>query len=610
MPKNGRLDSRSFKRAAKGVSIDDQQYMKLVASVVEPLAAQLPKRFNQVYGALRSRNVDHTLRAADALVSQQYSTSWEHFQSHQVASLIRKYPWTSPTLDPKGTAIKKFLRAERKCRRVNRKVRLWAHEGLRLSPYKRRRHTDSVRVMRDFIKSVLGPFNLELVQEKCDFSGGANIGVHGNATNIYQKLQGSDWSVTRPALSYALQALWNNSSTRHAILPGDIVCYDKQLFADRVRAKVVYVDYNKLSTVSKTAKTERTIAVEPVLNGFLQHGVDRYMRARLKIFGIDLSKQSRNSYLAQRGSEMWETANPWVTIDLANASGSISDMLVKLLLPSSWYEYLDAIRSACYKMQGTDVSVRYESFVSMGNGFCFPLESLIFAAFCKAAGSSDFAVYGDDIIVRRNDALYLMELLSYFGFETNAEKSFVTGPFRESCGADWYAGEDVRPCVVDKQIDSLSRLYAVHNGTLRNRLSTDLLQVLRRKLRESIPDGLKLCGLRSAGLFHKDPLTNKLLVADTYLAMHMDACMSSPYFNWDRDRQAWRWYSWQATPLLDPESVNATSNVDMYAVLRGATPQEHGPKSPFFGENGRPLHTLRYNVRRRLSGKTFLPTMA
>jgi hypothetical protein len=132
-----------------------------------------------------------------------------------------------------------------------------------------------------------------------------------------------------------------------------------------------------------------------------------------------------------------------------------------------------------------------------------------------------------------------MELLRYFGFSTNKEKSFVVGPFRESCGTDWYAGADVRPCVVDKKIDSLSALYALHNGTLRNESTTNMLDALRGQLVSFLPPGLRLYGLKGDWIFKTDPVTGKLDVADSYLGGDLDVCMSSPYFNWDRDVQAW-----------------------------------------------------------------------
>lgn len=602
-PKGKRANIFRLRQHAKSVYLTQDQYIQMVhKTVVEPLI-DTSDVFRRLAGALRARDIPAMLSITDAMVKQQYETAATHFAAHQVASLIRKYPFTHSSLDPEEVAKATFLRGERKCRRVNQKIRAWVGDSspLRKPRSKPRPHWHAVKYMQRWIRSVIGEFNPELVIEACDHSGGASIGVHGNATNIFQKFQGDDWSVSLNALQYVAPAMWRNATARDIVLPSHPTrdgpyrykCYDKIAFGEIVRSRASIVDYNKLDFVLKTAKTYRTIAVEPLLNGFLQKGVDKFFRTCLRKVGIDLSQQSLNSVLAQRGSLDWETADPWVTIDLENASGSISEQLVRLLLPRSWFNYLDSIRSPYYKL-GDQVD-RYESFVSMGNGFCFPLESLIFAAFAKAASQDeDFTVYGDDLICRRSVALYLIELLAYFGFKTNVEKSFIVGPFRESCGTDWYSGEDVRPCVVDKAVDSMSRVFAVHNSTLRNPKSTVFLSEFRSGLRNRVPSKVRYVGLKTRDFFSKkDPLSGKLHVPDSYLAMPLDACMSSPTFKWDRDMQAWKWLAWQARPVHDPDAIDATSDVDMYAVLRGATPFEGSPK---YENTGRPQHLLRYSA--------------
>lgn len=105
----------------------------------------------------------------------------------------------------------------------------------------------------------------------------------------------------------------------------------------------------------------------------------------------------------------------------------------------------------------------------MGNGFCFPLETSIFAAACvaacKQAGAPvDFRVYGDDIIVRQDVALVLNEILKSLGFRLNLSKSFIHGPFRESCGANWHGGQDVTPAYWRHAITSRRELHAIHNA--------------------------------------------------------------------------------------------------------------------------------------------------
>jgi hypothetical protein len=115
-----------------------------------------------------------------------------------------------------------------------------------------------------------------------------------------------------------------------------------------------------------------------------------------------------------------------------------------------------------------------EKFSSMGNGFTFELETLIFAAIalvitreCGFSGrlGSDVFVFGDDIIVKNGVARPLKSVLEFLGFELNAEKSyFGDEPFRESCGGDYFAGQPVRPYFLKELPDGPQGYIAFANG--------------------------------------------------------------------------------------------------------------------------------------------------
>lgn len=572
---------------AKCDPLDDQEYFNLVGTTVRPLSAVSGNVIlKKLDGALRAQQVSRVVELAECLVSQQYDTASEHFEAHQVASLLRKYPYSSSPFDPEGAARKKFLAGERLCRQYNRKIRLWKSVP-RID--KGRPHVSAFARAREWIARTLGEFSLAENLAECDFSGGAALGVHGNATNLYRKFQAESWSCTLNALSYAKEALWSNVHARHVVLPGRMKCYDTDKFGALVDKRVVVTNANKLSFVPKTVKVHRTIAVEPLLNIFVQKGSDKVIRRRLLRAGIDLRTQKRNMQLAQAGSEAWLEEDPWVTIDLANASGSICKELVKWLLPVDWFVHLDALRSYSYEQDGKEVL--YESFCSMGNGYCFSLETLIFSAFCQAAGCGDeFSVYGDDIIVKRSKALYLIELLHYFGFRTNVEKTFITGPFRESCGADWYGGEDVRPMIMDARFDDCSNFFSIHNGTLRNKRTEAFFESWRPKLRDRVHEVVRFVGLSG-----QHP--------DSYFVVPLDLAMSSRHFRWDREVQAWQWKKLQASPMPDTDADRyATQDVDMYAMLRGAISAN--------AENDwqtQATYTLRYTAKRKIKW-TYAPS--
>jgi hypothetical protein len=85
----------------------------------------------------------------------------------------------------------------------------------------------------------------------------------------------------------------------------------------------------------------------------------------------------------------------------------------------------------------------------MGNGFTFELESLLFYSVVRTIVPrdrlSDCGVYGDDIIVPQEYAVEVIKALNFLGFRVNGSKSFLAGSFFESCGADFFEGQNVRP---------------------------------------------------------------------------------------------------------------------------------------------------------------------
>lgn len=206
----------------------------------------------------------------------------------------------------------------------------------------------------------------------------------------------------------------------------------------------------KLSFVPKNAKTLRVVKPEPVLNGMFQLGIGEYMARRLSALGIDITDQTRNQRLAKVGSLTGALA----TLDLSSASDTISIGAVSHLLPLEWFCFLSNLRSGRIE-HPTDQDRVWETsmFSQMGNGFTFPLETLIFWALTSASAdlmksSSEISVYGDDIIVGTEVVPLLIRVLHAVGFVVNEKKSYWTGNFRESCGKDYLSGFDIRPVYV------------------------------------------------------------------------------------------------------------------------------------------------------------------
>lgn len=394
----------------------------------------------------------------------------------QFSAMLTKYPYTPeqiPGLDPDAAAVEGFLKDERRNRRINTILRGYRARGLV-------RHPAHLR-MREWISEVMGDKpDLEYILSRCDYSGGASINVHGKATHFGNKVE-KPISVTPAALEYfTLAVLKNEQLLLHYSAEANSLSSEadrenkdvvsllqyEQLY-DVLSRKCDVQQYDLMSCVPKKFDRSRTIGTPQTANTFLQKGTDVFMRRNLKDrANLDLSRQDVNQFMAREGADSMQI--PYVTLDVESASNSVLVEVVRCLYSEDWFSFLNCIRSpGCILPNGE--SHRYELFVSMGNGFCFPLETSIFAAACVAACNQagapvDFRVYGDDIIVRQDVALVLIEILKSFGFRLNLSKSFIHGPFRESCGANWHGGQDVTPAYWRHAITSRSELHAIHNA--------------------------------------------------------------------------------------------------------------------------------------------------
>lgn len=244
----------------------------------------------------------------------------------------------------------------------------------------------------------------------------------------------------------------------------------------RVRAEELGIDGlttivpgNSVLAVPKNYKTDRTIAKEPCMNIYVQKGIGRVIRHRLYQVGVNLDDQTRNQRAAYQGSLDGSLA----TIDLSMASDTIAREVVSYLLPNDWYYALEQCRSPVGVLPSGE-KISYQKFSSMGNGYTFELESLIFYAICQQCSNPnvnewDDAVcaYGDDLIVRSEHYDTVCQRLVEAGFTPNPKKSFSTGPYRESCGKHYFLGNDITPFYIRRPVDTLDRLFLTHNNVWR-----------------------------------------------------------------------------------------------------------------------------------------------
>lgn len=422
------------------------------------------------------------------LLTQVYENPDEHFRAVACAAFVKKYPHVENAQLADQNAFRKFLRGERRNRHLNRLLR-----SRRVShvPVDGRNGVDlenlgfdpnpHVEVMRQYIRRTIGDapsFKGGFLHREGRWGPGANVGVNGRFTNFARKLLSEEWTVTPSALPYVitlaqrLPMFWEilGFTKDYGDKRTPVFCVDPEGFKLALMSKVVLVDYNCISYATKDSDCSRTIAKEPLLNQLVQLAADGEMKLMLRRVGLDLRDQKPNQDKAREGS--LDVPNPYCTADMKNASGSIFTELVKELFPAAWFQFFNDTRSPSWRESTDSESQKYHGFVSMGNGFCFPLETLIFASICfachKYTGTDpDFRVYGDDIIIRQNESGVLQEFLRYFGFELNAEKSFFFGPFRESCGTDWHGGLPVRPVYLHTSLETFSERIRAHNALAR-----------------------------------------------------------------------------------------------------------------------------------------------
>nr|QDH90002.1 MAG: RNA-dependent RNA polymerase [Leviviridae sp.] len=218
----------------------------------------------------------------------------------------------------------------------------------------------------------------------------------------------------------------------------------------------------KVTLVPKTLKTPRIIAIEPTAMQYAQQMIFRNILTAIKedsllyrLVGFD--DQEPNRVLARKGSHNGDLA----TLDLSEASDRVSNRHVVAMLQD--FPYLlagvQASRSTKADVPGVGV-LPLSKFASMGSALCFPMEAIVFVTICflgiqrelsTTLSRSDVSksfdgrvrVFGDDIIVPRDYVLSVVDELHTFGYKVNISKSFWTGRYRESCGREYFDGQDV-----------------------------------------------------------------------------------------------------------------------------------------------------------------------
>lgn len=450
------------------VRLTEQYAWNVLSRLLDDLGEYLTdNERSELLGIIRNRSLDRYLELSEAWGPR--STLHGDIPickfrvKYLLSNILKKFLFSGSAVSRRETAIKKFFVAEAQCAGFNR------YGWKKLAASDDPEIVDMFTYSRSFIKRILGEADRDLMMVGSRHGPGASLGV-SLRTDGYHKYSSWPYTVSCLCTWYAKHAVLTDERWHGAIedsyrstfgVPKNLILNQQTMF-NRI---FDVTDYNRVTTVPKNATTDRGIAIEPTMNLYLQLGIDSYIKDRLLAVHVDLHNQEKNQKLAQVGS----TEGTLATIDLKAASDTVSLKLIELLFEPDWYKLLTTLRSPNGLVEGK--LVKYHKLSSMGNGYTFAIESLIFSSFVYAAyrvlgidySKYSFAVYGDDIIVDVRAYNLLYKMLRTAGFKLNTDKSFVFGPFRESCGADYYLGADVRPVFLSEVPKSVTDLFNDHN---------------------------------------------------------------------------------------------------------------------------------------------------
>lgn len=364
---------------------------------------------------------------------------------------LSKASFLRTSFDRKKVAIDSFFVAEQQCSVTNKRIFR--------SQFKTTETHSIISMMAWKISDVLYEFTADELIDSCDWGPGASTSKkRRNASKPNKYISSRD--ITPSAYDFVKDWM-------HLAYPS----WDIGYFCIQSASKIV--------TVPKNSKTDRTIAIEPDLNLWFQKGLGSMISRRLRRVGIDLSTQEINQERARIGSKY----NSLATVDFSAASDTISLELCRSILPRDWFSLLYCFRSTDGVFEGHNV--HFEKMSSMGNGFTFELESLIFwsLAICVSEylglDKKGISVFGDDVTLPSEAIDLFSAVAEDLGFLVNRSKSYSSGYFRESCGSYWYNGIDVKPIYLKEILDTPESVVKLTNSVRRlshrrlNRLGCD-----------------------------------------------------------------------------------------------------------------------------------------
>jgi hypothetical protein len=355
------------------------------------------------------------------------------------------------------------------------------------SPQRRTMLTQRVlQRARTIARRILGELSEEEIVKNVRFGRKSSIGCPLDVAYLDFKLSDTD-AFTGTSDSFRFFS--------EMVLPGDdvlrrmLVRFGQHLDSDHVKLNYNYLN---LINVPKAWKSYRGITPLTLIGLLLSYGIGRVIAARLAAAGLDIRFLQETH---RRLVRTFSLSCGHVTADLSAASNSILSDVLNAVLPRPWYKLLRKTFVRQLKIGPDQRTISNASVLPMGNGATFPVETLVFYCLIKAIGELTstkgiYSVYGDDLIYPSSIHRYVCRIFPDLRLQLNLDKTFVSYPFRESCGADYYKGQDVRSYYLKGEAEELTPskyqafLYKTYNGLAARWAPEEIPQTLRWLLAE------------------------------------------------------------------------------------------------------------------------------
>ena len=401
-----------------------------------------------------------------------YEDPMIYYWDNQLVCLLSKYPFQGSEDAGDVAALEDLLSCERKNAETNA---IWRSLDEQHPLY------ESVEAVSRRIHELMGP--APLTQEVID------RGSWGPGVNA---LFDFDFTRTGPEYKFAAKP----TLTPYIIPIASTVVASAPLWEQGLNLfhgtanRFVLVPGNVFSTVPKKFEVKRGICMEPMLNLWLQMGVESVLLERL--LDSDRVNLRTSSMYNQMLAAVGAATGIFCTVDLKSASNNVCRAPIRSVISADWNALLVSLASEYgllpaalrNKMSGQNVpeSIKYEMLSSMGNGFTFLVETLLFRAIVTSVVPGTWsktdrgmkitwphvAVFGDDLVFPSAYYTKVVDLLVLFGFTVNEDKTFRDGPFRESCGKDYHGTKMVRPLYISKRLDNGESIVSLANKVLRH----------------------------------------------------------------------------------------------------------------------------------------------